>query len=112
MKVAIIGSRSITSYPLEDVVPSDATEIISGGARGVDQLAREYAARHNLPCTEIRPDYQRYSRSAPLRRNEEIIARADLVIAIWDGSSRGTAHVIEHCKQLRKPLRIIQQQDS
>ncbi|MBQ3158048.1 MAG: hypothetical protein IJB81_14220 [Clostridia bacterium] len=47
-----------------------------------------------------------------MRRNEEIIARADLVIAIWDGTSRGTAHVIDRCNHFRKPLRIIQQQDS
>ena len=39
MKVAVIGSRSITSYPLEEVVPPEVTEIISGGARGVDTLA-------------------------------------------------------------------------
>lgn len=107
MKVAVIGSRSITSYPLEKVIPSDVTEIISGGARGVDALAREYALAHGIPLTEIRPDYARYGKSAPLRRNEEIVARADLVIALWDGQSSGTAHVINQCKKIGKPFSLI-----
>ena len=104
MKVAVIGSRSITAYPLEDITPADTTEIISGGARGVDTLARQYALLHDIPFTEIRPDYARYSKGAPLRRNMEIIARADMVIALWDGKSTGTAQVIAECRKTGKPL--------
>ena len=104
MKVAVIGSRSITSYPLEEVIPADTTEIISGGARGADALARAYAEQHGIPFTEIRPDYARYSRGAPLRRNMEIIARAELIIALWDGNSTGTAQVIAECRKIGKPL--------
>lgn len=107
MKVAVIGSRSITAYPLEEVIPSETTEIISGGARGVDTLAREYAQAHGIPLTEILPDYAQYGKGAPLRRNMEIIARADMVIALWDGKSSGTAHVINQCKKLGKPFRLI-----
>ena len=107
MKVAVIGSRSITSYPLEKVLPADTTEIISGGARGTDTIAREYALQHSLPFTEIRPDYARYSKGAPLRRNAEIIERADLVIALWDGKSTGTAHSIELCHRAEKPIIVI-----
>ena len=104
MKVAVIGSRSITSYPLEEIIPAAATEIISGGARGVDTLAREYAAAHSIPLTEIHPDYARYGKGAPLRRNLEIIARADVVIALWDGHSTGTAQVIGECHRQGKPI--------
>lgn len=104
MKVAVIGSRSITAYPLEDIIPADTTEIFSGGARGVDTLARQYALLHDIPFTEIRPDYVRYSKGAPLRRNMEIIARADMVIALWDGKSTGTAQVIAECRKTGKPL--------
>lgn len=107
MKVAVIGSRSITSYPLEEVIPADTEEIISGGARGVDTLAREYAQAHGIPCTEIRPDYARYGKGAPLRRNLEIIEKADLVIALWDGKSTGTAHTIRKCREIGKPVVIF-----
>lgn len=104
MKVAVIGSRSITAYPLEEVIPADTAEIISGGARGADTLARDYALQHDIPFTEIRPDYARYSKGAPLRRNMEIIALADMVIALWDGKSTGTAQVIAQCRKQGKPI--------
>ena len=107
MKVAVIGSRSITAYPLEEIIPAEATEIISGGARGVDALARKYAQLHGIPCLEIRPDYARYGKGAPLRRNLEIIARADMVIALWDGKSTGTAYTIARCEAAGKPLKLI-----
>lgn len=107
MKPAVIGSRSITSYPLEEVIPADTEEIISGGARGIDTLAREYAQAHGIPCTEIRPDYARYGKGAPLRRNLEIIEKADLVIALWDGKSTGTAHTIRKCREIGKPVVIF-----
>lgn len=107
MKLAIIGSRSITSYPLEGVIPAGVTEIISGGARGVDAIARQYAMDNSIPFTEIRPDYARYGRGAPLRRNEEIVARADMVLAIWDGQSRGTAYTIAQCNQSGKPVMVL-----
>jgi len=107
MKLAVIGSRSITSYPLEEVIPADTEEIISGGARGIDTLAREYAQAHGIPCTEIRPDYARYGKGAPLRRNLEIIEKADLVIALWDGKSTGTAHTIRKCREIGKPVVIF-----
>ena len=107
MKLAVIGSRSITSLPLEEVIPADTEEIISGGARGIDTLAREYAQAHGIPCTEIRPDYARYGKGAPLRRNLEIIEKADLVIALWDGKSTGTAHTIRKCREIGKPVVIF-----
>lgn len=107
MKLAIIGSRSITSYPLEEVIPDGVTEIISGGARGVDALARQYAVEHGIPLTEILPDYARYSKGAPLRRNKEIIARADTVLVIWDGKSRGAGQAIGCCRKAGKPLILL-----
>ena len=107
MKVAVIGSRSIKSYPLQEIIPADVTEIISGGALGVDTLAREYAQFHGIPCAEIRPDYARYGKGAPLRRNLEIIAQAELVIALWDGQSAGTAYVVNQCKKLGKPFTLV-----
>ena len=56
MKVAVIGSRSLTVVNLEKYLPAGVTEIVSGGARGVDTSAREYARAHGLPCTEFLPE--------------------------------------------------------
>ena len=107
MKVAIIGSRSITAADLDSLVPPDATEIISGGARGVDALARAWAEERGLPCREIRPDYPRYGRAAPLKRNAGIVREADRVLAIWEGASRGSAAASDECRRTGTPCRVI-----
>ena len=106
MRVAVIGSRGLTVDNLEKYLPDDTTEIISGGARGVDASAREYAQRHGLKLTEYLPKYSKYGRSAPLKRNLTIIENADLVLAFWDGLSRGTKYVIDNCKKRNIPVEI------
>ena len=106
MKVAVIGSRGLQVNDLGKYLPDEVTEIISGGARGVDTSAREYAMEHGLKLTEYLPEYDKYGRGAPLKRNITIIENADLVLAFWDGSSRGTKYVIDNCKKRNIPLKI------
>lgn len=106
MRVAVIGSRSLTVKNLEKYLPPDTTEIVSGGARGVDRSAREYAKANGIKLTEFLPEYEKYGRKAPLLRNITIIQNADLVLAFWDGQSRGTQFVIEQCKTLRVPVKV------
>lgn len=67
MKVAVIGSRTLRITNLEKYLPEDTTEIVSGGARGVDQSAREYSYDNNIPLKEFFPDYESYGRLAPLK---------------------------------------------
>ena len=106
MKVAVIGSRGLLVENLGDYLPEGTTEIVSGGAAGVDACAREYAQRHGLKLTEYLPEYTRYGRAAPLKRNITIIENADLVLAFWDGTSRGTKYVIDNCKKRKIPVRV------
>ncbi len=103
MKVAVIGSRDLQGNHPEDYLPEDTTEIVSGGARGIDTCAKNYALQHGLKLTEFLPDYKQYGRGAPLRRNITIIEYADMVLAFWDGKSRGTKYVIDNCKQRNIP---------
>ena len=107
MKVAIIGSRSVTAIDLDALVPPGATEILSGGAKGVDTLARLWAESRGLPGTELRPDYARYGRAAPLKRNVLLVQSADLVLAIWDGVSPGTAFTIAECSRQGKRCIVV-----
>lgn len=102
MKVAVIGSRGLKVDNLEEYIPEGTTEIISGGAKGVDACAREYAISHNIKLTEILPEYEKYGKSASLKRNMTIIENADIVLAFWDGKSRGTKFVIERCYDVGK----------
>ena len=102
MKVAVIGSRGLTVNDLGKYLPKDTTEIVSGGAKGIDTCARDYALSHNLKLTEFLPEYNKYGRGAPLKRNLQIIEYADVVIAFWDGKSKeskGTKYVIDNCKK-------------
>ena len=106
MRVAVIGSRGLQVNDLGKYLPDEVTEIISGGARGVDTSAREYAMEHGLKLTEYLPEYDKYGRGAPLKRNITIIENADLVLAFWDGSSKGTKYVIENCKKRNIPVQV------
>ena len=99
MKVAVIGSRGLTINDLGKYLPENTTEIVSGGAKGIDTCARNYALSHDLKLTEFLPEYNKYGRGAPLKRNLQIIEYADVVIAFWDGKSRGTKYVIDNCKK-------------
>jgi len=107
MKIAIIGSRGIVVQRLEEFLPATITEIISGGAKGVDMSARQFAMERGIKFTEFLPEYDKYGRSAPLKRNIQIIEYADIVLAFWDGVSRGTWHVIDQCKKRGVPCKAF-----
>lgn len=106
MKVAVIGSRNLKVNDLGRYLPPDTTEIVSGGATGIDSCAREYANSHGIKLTEFLPEYKKYGRSAPLKRNITIIEYSDIVLAFWDGQSRGTKFVIDNCQRLGVEVKI------
>jgi len=111
MKLAVIGSRNFDSYPLLKNTLDEVGEInliISGGAKGADQLAERYALEINIPTHVIPPEYNKYdAKVAPVIRNRQIVDNADKVIAFWDGKSKGTGNVIEYAKKQRKLLKTI-----
>ncbi len=106
MKIAVVGSRNITWVDLDRYIPH-ADEIVSGGARGVDTCAAEYARRTGKKLTEFLPDYNTYGRGAPIVRNKLIVDYADQIYAFWDGASRGTAWVIDYAAKVGKPFKIF-----
>ena len=48
MKIAIIGSRNLRIENLSQHLPKNVTEIVSGGAKGVDTCAKAYAETNGL----------------------------------------------------------------
>ena len=107
MKLAIVGSRSITNIPLEDLIPPQCTEIVSGGAKGVDSCAAAYARANGLTLTEFLPEYARFGRAAPIKRNYRIVDYADKVVVFWDGQSKGTLSVIKYAEKTGKPCEVV-----
>jgi hypothetical protein len=101
MKLVIFGSREITDMShLEAAIEAagvlpQVTEIVSGGARGVDTLAIAYAKAHGLPYKIFPADWQKYGYRAGPLRNKQMANYADYGVAIWDGQSRGTKNMID-----------------
>lgn len=106
MKIAIVGSRGIKDLELSKYI-SLSDEIVSGGAIGVDTCAANYAKEHNLKLTEFLPNYARYGKGAPIKRNYEIVDYSDKVIIFWDGNSKGTLSVINYAKKTGKLYEVI-----
>ena len=107
MKIAIIGSRGLHVENLEIYLPDGVTEIVSGGARGIDTDAACFAREKSLKMTVFLPKYDRYGRGAPILRNYQIVDYADEVLAFWDGRSRGTKSVIDYCQKQNKRVTVI-----
>ena len=106
MHVAVIGSRGLTVTNLSAYLPPGTTQIVSGGAVGIDACARQYALRNGIALAEFLPEYERYGSNAPLRRNIAVVLNSDLVLAFWDGRSPGTESVIHQCRRLGVPYRV------
>lgn len=113
MKIAIVGSRSVSDYDLFSTKVREALsglqvdEIVSGGALGVDTFARRFAAENGITFREIKADWRTYGKRGGFIRNGEIVRLVDFVVACWDGVSHGTRDTIERTKAAGKPLRII-----
>lgn len=106
MIVAVSGSRTLREE-VSRFMPAEATKIITGGAPGIDHQAEAYARRKGLELEVIRPDYQKYYyKAAPLERNKEIVNRCDVLVAIWDGKSKGTKFTIDYAKKIGKDVRV------
>lgn len=112
MKIAVIGSRGIGSLALEQFLPDDVTEIISGGARGVDSLAERFARSQGIPVTVFLPDYPQYGRKAPLVRDRLIAEACDVLYAFWDGVSTGTAYTVKYARDIGKTVRLFRLKQS
>ena len=109
MKVAVVGSRGFDDYPLlkETLSNHQITRIISGGARGADSLAEQFAREHNIQTDIYRPDWKSYGRAAGPKRNRTIVENSDKIIAFWDGESKGTKSSIDLAKKLGKEVIVI-----
>lgn len=112
MRVAIVGSRTLTLKNFDPYLPENTRMIISGGANGIDKCAANYAISHNIELIEIKPDYKKYGKAAPIKRNSLIIDAADMILVFWDGKSRGSFSVINESIKKHKELNIYLFEDN
>ena len=107
MIVAVVGHRELQDYELVrsvlDKIKMDC--IVSGGARGADTLAEQYALEHDIPIVVYEAGWHRYGRGAGPKRNQLIVDYADRMVAFLDEGSRGTADSIRRAK--KKGIEIL-----
>ena len=128
MKIAVVGSRefndiefinkTLYSYFASEHGYKKDMVLVSGGARGVDTLAENFIDRMNKSVEESTgwkkfydkiiylPDWDKYGKRAGFLRNKLIIENADMVLAFWDGKSKGTKNSIDLAIEKNIPINI------
>ena len=100
MNIIIAGSRNFNDYNLLktscDNLLTQFTniEIVSGTARGADKLGERYAREKGYDIKQFPANWS-LGKSAGYIRNDEMAQYADMLIAFWDGTSKGTKHMID-----------------
>ena len=128
MKLIIAGSRTFNDsasfwrivhdyhrkveqyWQYEGYGSTNLTEIVSGGAKGVDSLAEEWATEQGITLKIFKPIYDESmwpSKLAPLHRNAQMAEYGDALLALWDGMSGGTANMIANMCLLNKPVFVV-----
>ena len=108
MKLAIIGSRTCPPIDIGSYLKYIPDVIVSGGAKGADTYAREFAKKNGLKLIEYFPNYDKHGKGAPFERNKLIADECDCVLAFWDGQSHGTKFTLDYAKEKNKPIKIVQ----
>ncbi len=109
MKLIIAGSRTLdklTVSELEFIISSfnikDITEIVSGHAKGIDQLGEQWAVKNNIPVKIFKPDWSLGGRAAGHIRNRQMGDYADIALVVYNGSN-GSQGMIDYMNKLKKP---------
>ena len=108
MKTIIAGSRSIIEMKhIETAIVLsnfNITEVVCGMASGVDTLGLQWAKTQKIKVTEFPAFWAQEGKLAGIKRNVRMGNYADVLISIWDGSSKGTDHMIRWMKKIEKPI--------
>jgi len=109
MKVLVCGGRSFDDRALveQTLDAIEVTQIIEGGARGADKLAREWAESRGVPVRTFKPDWKRFGRGAGPKRNQQMLdeGKPDLVVAFPGGS--GTENMMRLGRAADVRVRVV-----
>lgn len=123
LRIVIAGSRDFNDYELlkrevlnivkYDNRPKDYVKVISGGARGADTLGERFAKEFDLEVKRFIPDWESIGRRAGYIRNAEMAKYSvedgsdGMLIAFWDGKSKGTKHMIDLANKYELEVHVV-----
>ena len=123
LRIIIAGSRDFNDYELlkksvieiitKKTMLPDLTRIISGGARGADTLGERFANEMGLEISRFIPDWDGLGKRAGYVRNAEMAKFAvednndGMLIAFWDGQSKGTKRMIDLAKRYGLEVHVV-----
>jgi len=103
MRTIIAGTRTIKEYESVErairLSGFNITEVVSGTAIGVDRQGEIWAQKHDVPIKYFPADWMHEGKRAGYIRNQQMAKYADALIAVWDGKSKGTLHMIKIAKE-------------
>src|SRR5687767_3670933 len=112
--VIVAGTRTFADYALLehklDAILARLEPpivIVSGRAKGADQLGERYAKERELHCVYVPALWTVHSRAAGPIRNRVMLEIATHVVVFWDGESKGAKDLIEEAEKRGLPLRVI-----
>ena len=115
-RVIIAGTRDFSNYELlkekcDNILSAKRKDsnivILSGTAKGADRLGERYARERGFLLRRFPADWDKDGNKAGPIRNAKMADNADALIAFWDGTSRGTSHMIMTAKEKGLATRVI-----
>ena len=115
MKIIIAGGREfwnseLVADTMKPYLENPGLVIVCGMARGADLCGKQWADNNNIPVEEYPADWNRYGKRAGYLRNEAMSREADILVAFWDGKSKGTFNMINIMKKANKEVIVINYQ--
>ncbi len=116
MRVIIAGGRdfvpNVSHYDIlddffDDILAGVQVEVVSGRAKGADKFGEDYAKARCLDVKLFPAQWNKYGRKAGHLRNLEMAEYADMLVAFWDGKSKGTAHMIREAKKRNLRVEVV-----
>lgn len=111
MRVLVCGSRNFTDKEKMERVLDEyrITTILQGDARGADRLSADYGRARAIPVESFPADWNSFGKGAgPIRNGQMLtIGQPDLVIAFWDGQSRGTKNMIDQATEAGVRVEVV-----
>ena len=108
MRVIVAGSRHCKDYNLVERAIAESgfhvTEIVSGGAPGIDSCGQSWAKDHQVTCVIFPAEWGEFGLKAGPIRNSQMSSYGEALVLIWDGFSPGSADMKKKVQARNLPI--------